>query len=342
MDLRRLNSFVAVAEEGHFGNAAKRLYLSPPSVTLHIKQLEADFGVQLLHRTPVSLTPAGHRLLSHARVLLGAMEAARRDLAELGESDEDSRHASHAPLRVGVMSHGAGQLTTAALTVFQHTRPAVPLSVVQLDFQDHVTALLKRDVDIAFLRPTPLDERISHDVLTSESRLAIVSASSAFADAARCGVRLEELLDHPFLTVRGVSREFADYLYFTSARGGDPIRHGGPDQTRNPYDALRAVATGEGIATTLSSFARYHSWPGVSYVPVLDAPQENCVLARRANDRSPNVRAFRSLTRSLAQSRPALTRSESNIHEKDIRPSGAGEKSAAHLTAGNGQRNHAA
>ncbi|MET8983568.1 LysR family transcriptional regulator [Streptomyces sp. NPDC004539] len=295
MDLRRLNSFVAVAEEGHFGKAAKRLYLSPPSVTLHIKQLEADFGVQLLHRTPVALTPAGQRLLRHAHRLLGALEAAREDLAEL-TVPAGSRPAR---LRVGVMSHGAGELTSSALSAFQHLRPHTPLLVVQLDFQEHLSALLEGEVDVAFIRPAPTDERIRYDVLATEPRIAIVPATSPLADARTEGIPVSALLDEPFLPIAEVTREFADYFYFAPARGGTPVRRGAPGVVRTPYDALRSVAGGAGIATTVDSFTHYHSWPGTAYVPILDAPWEKCVLARRGNDDSPDVRTFRALTRQL-------------------------------------------
>ncbi|QNP75040.1 LysR family transcriptional regulator [Streptomyces roseirectus] len=300
MDLRRLNSFVAVAEEGHFGNAAKRLYLSPPSVTLHIKQLEADFGVRLLHRTPVALTPAGQRLLRHARRLLGALDAARQDLAELTEP-EGSRPAR---LRVGVMSHGAGEVTSSALSAFQHLRPDVALSVVQLDFQAHQSALLEGDVDVAFIRPAPTDDRIRYDVLDSEPRVAIVPAASPLADARGEGVPVDELLDEPFLPVAQVPREFADYFYFVPARGGIPVRRGFPAVVRTPYDALRSVAGGAGIATSVESFTHYHSWPGTAFVPILDAPWEKCVLARRGDDDSPSVQTFRALTAALAKNQP--------------------------------------
>jgi len=300
MDLRRLNSFVAVAEEEHFGKAAKRLYLSPPSVTLHIKQLEADFGVQLLQRTPFALTPAGQRLLRHARRLLATLDAAREDLAELAEPD-GSRQSR---LRVGVMSHGAGEVTSSALSAFQHLRPDVALTVVQLTFQEHLSALLEGEVDVAFIRPAPADDRVRYDVLANEPRIAIVPALSPLADARGEGLPMDVLLDQAFLPIAQVTREFADYFYFVPARGGTPIRQGAPAVVRTSYDALRSVAGGAGIATTVHSFTHYHSWPGTAFVPILGAPREKCVLARRTDNNSPNVETFRALTLALTKNQP--------------------------------------
>jgi hypothetical protein len=72
MDLRLLRYFVAVAQERHFGRAAARLHMSQPPLSRAIKQLEADLGAVLLHRsaTGVTLTAAGELLYDEARTLL--------------------------------------------------------------------------------------------------------------------------------------------------------------------------------------------------------------------------------------------------------------------------------
>ena len=65
--------FVAVAEERHFGRAAARLHMTQRPLSRAIRQLEADVGALLLHRSPagVTLTPAGTALYDEARALLG-------------------------------------------------------------------------------------------------------------------------------------------------------------------------------------------------------------------------------------------------------------------------------
>ena len=72
MELKQLRYFVAVAEELHFGRAARRLFISQPALSFDIRKFEEQLGVQLLERTnkAVALTNAGNVLLEEARRLL--------------------------------------------------------------------------------------------------------------------------------------------------------------------------------------------------------------------------------------------------------------------------------
>ena len=84
MDFRNLRYFVAVAEELHFRRAAKRLQVAQPAVSVQVRKLEEDLGVQLLERTPrrVTLTPAGEAFLVEARRVLQQGDQARRVAVE--------------------------------------------------------------------------------------------------------------------------------------------------------------------------------------------------------------------------------------------------------------------
>ncbi len=97
VELRQLSYFVAVAEELHFGRAAERLFISGPSLSQQISNLERELGAQLLvrDRRHVDLTPAGRRFLTDAREVLASATRAF-DRARKGGGD--------LPLRLGYVS----------------------------------------------------------------------------------------------------------------------------------------------------------------------------------------------------------------------------------------------
>lgn len=85
MELYHLKTFVAVAEEGHLTRAAERLFASQPTVSSHIKALEAEMDVRLFIRTPkgMRLTEAGSRLLDKSRAILRAADDLIREAQSL-------------------------------------------------------------------------------------------------------------------------------------------------------------------------------------------------------------------------------------------------------------------
>ncbi|MET8688044.1 LysR family transcriptional regulator [Streptomyces sp. NPDC004732] len=305
LDLRLLSSFLAVVEEGHFGRAAARLFLSPPAVTQHVRRLETDLGALLVDRSasPVVPTPAGVRLAGHARVLLAASNAAVDDMAEalrLGTGAVDR------PLRVGIMGHGSAELTPAAINAYRRARPDVRVEIRQLDFTEHVTALTEDRVDVAFVRPGPDDARVVADVLTTEQRIVVVPAGSPLAEARVSGATVADIAGLPFVRVPGhTPRTFTDYLYF-----GEEAQRRSTDFAVTPQEVLTGVITGRAAGSGLKSFARYYAWPGAVFVPVLDAPWESSYLAVRADEENPEVRIFRALAVALARELGPVINSE--------------------------------
>jgi DNA-binding transcriptional LysR family regulator len=294
VELRQLESFLAVVEEGQFARAARRLFLSPPAVTGHIRQLEREAGTPLLQRSPVSLTPAGERLLPHARKMIAAAKTATDSVTDL--HDDRTR-----TLRVGVMTPGSAELTAAILRTFDKARPQTHLSIHSLTFIDFASALTEHRVDVAFIRPAIHDERTTTDLLTLEPRIILTGTHSDLADADE--LQLDDILDRPFVRFpQPTPPAFAAYGSFATARNGTPT-HWGIQQAGTVQELMISIAAGWGIAGTLRSLGPFYQSPDICYIPVPNAPWEATALVSRRNDPRPEVRAFRTVAVTLARDR---------------------------------------
>src|SRR4029077_18104497 len=97
IDIRQLEALLAVAEEGSFTAAADRLHTVQSNVSEHIRQLEAELGVQLLVRRRRGTAPTefGVRVLDRARAVRSEIEALHKDVSML-----QGLETGHATLRV--------------------------------------------------------------------------------------------------------------------------------------------------------------------------------------------------------------------------------------------------
>jgi DNA-binding transcriptional LysR family regulator len=148
MELRHLRYFVAVAEELHFGRAARRLGISQPPLSQQIKALEDEIGVPLFERTSreVALTGPGRLFLLEARKALAqalhAIDIARR--AQQGEVGELSiGFSSSVPFTPVVVN---------ALSAFRESRPSVRLNLTEMPRGEQIEALAQERIDIGFIR----------------------------------------------------------------------------------------------------------------------------------------------------------------------------------------------
>src|SRR5262245_55773998 len=147
MDLRHLRYFSVVAEERHFGRAAKRLHITQPPLTRQIQALEAELGLRLFERSRrgVALTPAGTALLERGRAVFDAVdqavEAARR--ASVGETGR---------VAIGYVSSLAYVGLGGLLRAFRASAPHVDVIVREAPPQEQIEALVDGRLDVGFVR----------------------------------------------------------------------------------------------------------------------------------------------------------------------------------------------
>jgi DNA-binding transcriptional LysR family regulator len=259
-DLRQLRYFVAVAERLSFSRAAEDLHIAQPSLSKQIRQLERGMRVQLFRRSSrhVELTGAGELLLREARALLSAWTAALASVRDVAASESQV-------LRVGFAASAANEMTPLILRRFGERHPGWRVEMSQTDWQDPTAGLAGGAVDVALLRlPVPLDDSFGVHVLLEEPRCVALASTHPLAGAEV--IRLEQLLDEPFVAPPEESGRWRDYCLAVDARGGHPVRIGAV--AKRPDEWLIAIATGLGIAFTPSATARYYQRPDITYRPI--------------------------------------------------------------------------
>jgi len=120
VDIKRLTHFIALAEEGRFAAAAKRVHLSQAAFSRSIQALESRLGLRLFDRSPrgVDLTAAGHAVLQRARSLVFDSDCLVRDLELLKQGE-------FGEIVIGAAPVPAATLLPGLLTRLRHERPQI-------------------------------------------------------------------------------------------------------------------------------------------------------------------------------------------------------------------------
>ncbi|HEY1174750.1 MAG TPA: LysR family transcriptional regulator [Phytomonospora sp.] len=260
VDTRLLRYFAAVADEGNLSRAAERLYVSQPTLTKQIRQLERLLGTPLFTRSRagMALTEAGEALAARVPGLLAEWDGL------VGETRRAAGRAARV-LRVGFLASAANEATRDIIVAFKARRPEWRVEMVQSSWGDPTAGLAGGDVDAALVRlPFPGRADLRVEELFSEPRVLAVHSAHPLASRERVG--FAELLDEPFVAAPAETGAFRDFWLAADRRDGRPPVVGAV--TDQPDAWLSAIANGDGVALAPESAARYYARPGITYLPL--------------------------------------------------------------------------
>jgi DNA-binding transcriptional LysR family regulator len=156
--LRHFWSFMAVAEERHFGRAARRLGMSQPPLSQQIQQLERTLGVRLFERSR-----EGARLTREGAQILAPVRSFLDHAYRLENTVMDIRHGRGAGLAFGAINSAMFDIMPHVLNTARQQFPTLSLSLVEMDSAQALSAVRNGEVDLAFARfdhaITPLEVR---------------------------------------------------------------------------------------------------------------------------------------------------------------------------------------
>lgn len=311
MEIRHLRSFVAVAEERHFGRAAERLHIAQPPLSQQIKQLEAALGVRLLERTTrrVDVTDAGRVMLDRARQILADLAALEHDVREVGNG-------AAGILRVGFVGSATYRLMPTIVSAAREELPGVRLQITgEMLTPQLEAALLENRLDVAVLRPpvraselalTPVETDRLLLAIPGDHPLARDSGPLALADLGG-----EAFVSYPQESaLTSIVQEAARQVGFRPRI----VQRAGETSTLMAF-----VAAGMGVAVVPEGVRGHATASAVAFRALPDMPVVELAAAHKGEKPSPLVRAFVDLAR-----RTADLRADADAVAPDAAPAAAG------------------
>ncbi|MFI7537220.1 LysR family transcriptional regulator [Streptosporangium sp. NPDC049376] len=295
MELRQLEYFVAVAEEGGFGRAAERLSIVQSAVSQQIRRLERELGVPLFDRSTrhVHLSGAGERLLPEARAVLAAVRRTRQVAADIGAGIDGV-------LRLGIVQ-GPGDRVFRTLNELAAVAPRLQVRLRRLPLLARLSAVRTGELDATLVRALteapglellPVWTDPLYVVLPAAHRLAR-SAEPRLQDLARLPLRLAAREDNP---------PFHDLVTGACRDAGVAPPPGPPFTTLQ--ETLAHIGAGAPSWTVFYEVAGLPEFPRVAIRP-LAGPRLTTSLAVPPGSPTPALRhLLHSLTRVAHDERP--------------------------------------
>lgn len=259
MDLRHLRVFTTLAEELHFGRAARRLRVAQSAISQTLKALESEIHVTLLARTKrrVELTAAGEAFLVHARSALASVAAAAESARSIAAGSSG---------RVTLRFTTATALTYVpeAIARFRREAPNVHLDVGTASSIEQLELIRQRRCDFGFMTKARDVAPFASELVQRDPLVVLVPRKHRFATKKRIG--FAELAPEELVFLRPTQEPFVhrQFLKRCAEAGFVPNIVLEVDQV----DAMLAfVAAGMGIAC-VRGFVERLSFKGVVAIPI--------------------------------------------------------------------------
>lgn len=289
IDLRQLRYFLAVAEELHFGNAAKRLHMAQPPLSQQIRRMELHLGCPLFLRSSrsVKLTPAGKALVDRARRTLHKVD---EDL----EAVKSIARGELGLLKVGFV--GSAMLTRlpAILGRYRRLYARVHLHLDEYHTSQLLEALREGAADVALARDAGTPDDLQVERIFLEPLIAVIPKNHPLAR--RRVISIGQLRDEPFVFFPRSAGSYAweNTVRLCEQQGFHPrIVQEAPQW----LTVVRLVGAGLGVTIAPASVEKIVSADAVCRKLSPSGGSTSIDLVYRAKETSPLVKAFCDLVR---------------------------------------------
>ncbi|RCV47817.1 LysR family transcriptional regulator [Marinitenerispora sediminis] len=288
--LDQLRGFVAVADERHFGRAARRLNMTQPPLSRQIQKLEHALGVDLLVRPSrtVRLTPAGEAFLADARRMLGLADAAPL-------TARNAARGTAGALRIGFTAVSALTVLGGWLAAVRTNLPDVQLTLAEMVSRDQVEALLADRLHVGLARGIPASDLLSARRVHTESLILACPRDHPLARLRRPPT-LAEIGRHDVVTYTPTAARYLNELV-VSAFHDAGVQPRYVQQVEQVHSLLALVDAGLGVGLVPRSGSRLQL-PGLAFTEIAglrpNLVETHCLW--RTDHGNPALAALLSLT----------------------------------------------
>ncbi|MBN2396741.1 MAG: LysR family transcriptional regulator [Deltaproteobacteria bacterium] len=268
--LQQMEALVRLVEERSFSRAAKKMHLTQPSLTKHIKNLEGSIDATVVNRenTGISLTPEGKILYEYARRMFKLMDEANEKIARVREDDSGG-------ISISASTIPATYILPRVLSSFSKTYPRIRCYVQTNDSDATLDLILDNRAEIGFIG-RPVSHRKLHAEAVWSDRLILVTPEG-HAWTGKTSVTVDELSREPFIirekgsATRSILEEYLQEHTDRNLSQFNVICELGSSEA-----VKEAVVAGLGVAILSSRAVGRELAGGV----LIERPVENCIIER--------------------------------------------------------------
>lgn len=203
MDFREMTYITTVADCGSITAAARKLYISQPSLSYIVSKVEQDVGVKLFERKnyPLTLTYAGEKYVETARKILALNDNLRRELLDIGLGEKGQ-------INLGIPTERAGYMLPEVLMCFKEKFPGVEVRLFEADSDTLLEQLTKDEINFYIIPRSRADlpEGIKTELIYKEKLYLVAGSGMIKPEMMKEGcenvVNLSSLKQMPFILLK--------------------------------------------------------------------------------------------------------------------------------------------
>lgn len=199
MNLKQAYYIKTIAQEGSVTAAAKKLFISQPSLSQMLRQVESELGLPIFNRTvsPMTLTYAGEKYLEAANVILAANDRFESQIREIKQENRGR-------IRLGISVQRAIQVLPGTLAIFSVQYPNVYVELVERGSAHLEEMVTQRQIDIALAAIEATSPHLAYELIERETIGVLTGKSSPLASRIpnQTPITLEEVKGNTFVNLK--------------------------------------------------------------------------------------------------------------------------------------------